>query len=110
MANFGVPTVICVTRQTLLRSRTTVSLQHLTYRHILQDWDVWLSKKDSKGNDVNLHIENIYMDELQQDGLLIYERIKVLCGVFSQTTIAFTCSDQEWPLHLPPHYGHCRQR
>jgi len=46
-------------------------------RHILQDWDVWLSKKDNKGNDVNLHIENIYLDDLQQDGLLVYERIKV---------------------------------
>lgn len=46
-------------------------------RHILQDWDVWLSKQDNKGNDVNLHIENIFLDELQEDGLLVYERIKV---------------------------------
>ncbi|CAM9597696.1 unnamed protein product, partial [Hapterophycus canaliculatus] len=45
-------------------------------RHILQDWDVWLSKQDSKGNDVNLHLENIYLDELQENGLLLYERIK----------------------------------
>ncbi|CAM9707997.1 unnamed protein product, partial [Pylaiella littoralis] len=45
-------------------------------RHVLQDWDVWLSEKDSKGNDVNLHLENIYLDELQEDGLLLYERIK----------------------------------
>ncbi|CAM9150993.1 unnamed protein product, partial [Ectocarpus sp. 8 AP-2014] len=45
-------------------------------RHILQDWDVWLSKEDNKGNDVNLHIENIFLDELQEDGLLVYERIK----------------------------------
>lgn len=47
-------------------------------RHILQDWDVWLSKEDNKGNDVNLRLENIYLDELQEDGLLLYERIKVL--------------------------------
>eukprot|EP00903_Cladosiphon_okamuranus_P018906 g17389.t1 len=46
------------------------------YRHILQDWDVWLSKQDNKGNDVNLHLENIYLDELQEDRLLLYERIK----------------------------------
>ncbi|CAM9801414.1 unnamed protein product [Ectocarpus sp. 6 AP-2014] len=45
-------------------------------RHILQDWDVWLSKEDNKGNDVNLHIENIFLDELQEDGLLVYDRIK----------------------------------
>ncbi|CAM9786584.1 unnamed protein product, partial [Scytosiphon promiscuus] len=45
-------------------------------RHILQDWDVWLSKQDSKGNDVNLHLENIYLDELQDNKLLLYERIK----------------------------------
>ena len=38
---------------------------------------MWLSKQDNKGNDVNLHLENIYLDELQDDGLLLYERIKV---------------------------------
>lgn len=57
---------------------TLMSTTRLNHRHILQDWDVWLSKQDNKGNDVNLHLENIYLDELQEDGLLLYERIKVL--------------------------------
>lgn len=39
---------------------------------------MWLSKQTNEGNDVNLHLENIYLDELQGDRLLLYDRIKVL--------------------------------
>lgn len=46
-------------------------------RHVLQDWHVWLSKQDSKGNDVNLHLENIYLEQLQEDGSVLYERLQV---------------------------------
>lgn len=60
-----------------LQPRLLATVHSTRIRHILQDWAVWLSKQDSKGNDVNLHLENIYLDELQEDGLLLYERIKV---------------------------------
>lgn len=43
----------------------------------MQDWDVWLSKPDSKGNDVNLHLENIYLEQLEAEGLLLYDRLQV---------------------------------
>lgn len=46
-------------------------------RHTLQDWDIWLSKQDNKGNDVNLRLENIYLDQLQEEGRLLYERLQV---------------------------------
>lgn len=49
----------------------------LTVRDTLQDWDIWLSKPDHKGNDVNLHLENIYLEELRGDGLLLYEQLQV---------------------------------
>lgn len=38
---------------------------------------MWLSKSDNKGNDVNLHLENIYLDQLQEDGLLLYKTLQV---------------------------------
>lgn len=46
-------------------------------RRILQDWDVWLSKADHNGNDVNLHLENIYLDLLQEDDNFLYNSLQV---------------------------------
>ena len=50
---------------------------------------MWLSKQDNRGNDVNLHLENIYLDELQEDGLLLYERIKVLLSNMLSYVVEF---------------------
>ncbi|CAM9661819.1 unnamed protein product, partial [Ascophyllum nodosum] len=45
-------------------------------RHIVQDWDVWLSKPDQKGNDENIYLENIYSDELRGENLLLYGQLQ----------------------------------
>ncbi|CAN0130409.1 unnamed protein product, partial [Discosporangium mesarthrocarpum] len=49
-----------------------------TSRQTLQDWNIWLSKPDKKGNDVNLTLENIYLNELQNrgNGIPLYDRLK----------------------------------
>lgn len=46
-------------------------------RHLLQDWNVWLSQPDEEGNDVNIQFDNIYLRELQESDQLLYEKLKV---------------------------------